>query len=75
MTHTSELIELTTAEQDAICGGGAGVNLGSFNFSKGFGNITVQSNNIVQVPVAVSLGGGPTEANAWAVPININNIF
>ena len=75
MTHTSELTELTTAEQDAVCGGGGGANFGSFNFSKGFGNITVQSNNIVQVPVAVNLGGGPTEAAAWAVGKNISYIF
>jgi len=72
---TSELIKLTTAEQDVVCGGLGGGTIGSFDHSKGFGNFTKQTNNLVQTSVALNLGGGDTQSNAWSVQKNVNDIF
>jgi len=73
---TSKLTELTTAEQNVVCGGLATSGIfGSFDHSKGFGNITKQTNNLVQTSVALNLGGGETESNAWSVQKNVNDIF
>ena len=73
---TSQLTELTTAEQNAVCGGlGTSGIIGSFDHSKGFGNFTKQTNNLVQTSVALNLGGGDTTSNAWSVQKNVNDIF
>jgi hypothetical protein len=50
MTPKHELTELTDTELDVVCGG----------FLNGFGNIVTQTNNAVQVGVAIGGIGGLT---------------